>query len=43
MPRQYGTCTTKNQVPVHSIEMVQWRAARWVLNRYHNTSVAVEV
>ena len=23
----------KNQV--HSIEMVQWRAARWVLNRYH--------
>ena len=28
---------------VHSIEMVQRRAARWVLNRYHNTSSVTDM
>ena len=31
----------KNQV--HSIEMIQRRAARWVLNRYHNTSSVTDM
>ena len=31
----------KNQV--HSIEMVQRRTARWVLNRYHNTSSVTDM
>ena len=31
----------KNQV--HSIEMVQQRAVRWVLNRYHNTSSVTDM
>ena len=37
-PRNQGQSSTRQSVLSHQVEMVQRRSARYVCNRYHNTS-----